>query len=109
MLATQAAERGLSGALEMTRRHGLSGGNSEHPAMLAEPVSFERTIGNPAGPDQHRPIHRVLRADRCQPDTAAGRQPDTAAGRHSRSWSHRGGWSHVHQDVGFEPVGRAVS
>jgi hypothetical protein len=38
MLATQAAERELTGACEMSRRHGLSGGNSGQPAMLADPI-----------------------------------------------------------------------
>jgi hypothetical protein len=40
MLATQASERELTGACEMSRRHGLSGGNSGQPTMLTGPLGW---------------------------------------------------------------------
>ena len=49
MLATQAAERGLSGARETSCRHGLSGGNSGQPAMLAAPAPVEVASGDRVG------------------------------------------------------------
>src|SRR3954462_7748066 len=128
MLATQAAERGCSGAVEITRRHGLSGGNSGHPAMrapLAEVAGGRRGGNCPGRTSTGRSTGRTEPAVRRTPLPAAGpvgalaataptrapAPPPTGApppdpprgppGGPPPAGSHRGGRSHTCQYVGF--------